>query len=301
MNRPKVVVGLPVYNGQKYLGVAIESHLSQSFGDFDLVISDNGSTDATPEICADYASRDKRVKYLRSLENRGILWNHRRVFDAIESPNQYFRWAGADDILEPTLLQAMVEVLDARPEVEAVVPDTKNIDDKGELVGSMARTLDLQSSDVFERAHDVLLANYQHVIAYGLLRASTLQRMRTRPDYIGWDPVFLWELALRGQMVQAAGPVLLRRFHAGSISRVKTAKEMKKWVEPNSNVGMEFPHWTWAYERVRALIACPLSTRDRLRIGALLARATLWQKGALVRDVTQAARRTLRLSDEYTF
>ncbi|MBK6388207.1 MAG: glycosyltransferase [Rhodoferax sp.] len=152
MNRPKVVVGLPVYNGQKYLGVAIESHLSQSFGDFDLVISDNGSTDATPEICADYASRDKRVKYLRSLENRGILWNHRRVFDAIESPNQYFRWAGADDILEPTLLQAMVEVLDARPEVEAVVPDTKNIDDKGELVGSMARTPDLQSSDVFERA-----------------------------------------------------------------------------------------------------------------------------------------------------
>ena len=130
MSARKVVIGLPVYNGQKYVGAAIESHLSQSFGDFYLVISDNGSTDATPDICADYASKDKRVKVLRSPENRGILWNHRRVFEAIESPDQYFRWAGADDIMEPGLLQAMVEVLDKRPEVEAVVPDTKNIDDR---------------------------------------------------------------------------------------------------------------------------------------------------------------------------
>src|SRR6267142_733398 len=165
MSERKVVVGLPVYNGQKYLGDAIESHLSQSFGDFDLVISDNGSTDATPEICADYARKDKRIKYLRSPENRGILWNHRRVFDAVESPNQYFRWAGADDIMEPGLLQGMVDVLNTRPEVEAVVPDTKNINDRGEIIGSMARTLDLQSSDVYERAHAVLVANYQHVIA----------------------------------------------------------------------------------------------------------------------------------------
>jgi glycosyltransferase involved in cell wall biosynthesis len=301
MSEREVVIGLPVYNGQKYLRAAIESHLSQSFDDFDLVISDNGSTDATPEICAEYARRDKRIKYLRSAENRGILWNHRRVFDAIETPNQYFRWAGADDIMEPGLLQAMVEVLNTRPEVEAVVPDTKNIDDDGKIIGSMARTLDLQSSDVFERAHAVLMVNYQHVIAYGLLRASTLRLMRTRPDYIGWDPVFVWELALRGQMVQLPGPVLLRRFHAGSISRVKTAKEMRKWVEPNSKAGMNFPHWTWAYERARALIASPLSTRDRLRIGMFLVRATLWQRGALARDVIQAARRTLGLSDEYTF
>ncbi|HKQ25242.1 MAG TPA: glycosyltransferase family 2 protein [Burkholderiales bacterium] len=301
MSEPKVIIGLPVYNGQKYLGAAIESHLSQSFGDFHLVISDNGSTDATPEICADYASKDKRLKYLRSPENRGILWNHRRVLDAIDSPNQYFRWAGADDLMESGLLQVMVEVLNSRPEVEAVVPGTKNIDDNGKIIGSMATTLDLQSPNVFERARQVLVANYQHVIAYGLLRASTLRLMRTGPDYIGWDPVFVWELALRGQLIQPSGPGLLRRFHPGSISRVKTVKEMRKWVEPNSKAGMNFPHWTWAYERARALIASPMSTRDRLRIGMFLARYTSWQRAALVRDVTQAARRTLGLSDEYTF
>lgn len=301
MPERKVVIGLPVYNGQKYVAAAIESHLSQSFGDFDLVISDNGSTDATPEICAEFARTDSRVVVLRSDENRGILWNHRRVLETIRSPDQYFRWAGGDDIMEPGLLAAMVAVLDGRPEVEAVVPDTKNIDDDGTIIGAMDRSLDLQSPDVFERARTFLLADYQHVIAYGLLRASTLRDLRTGPNYPGWDAVFTWEWTLRGQMVQAEGPALLRRFHPGSISRVKTAKEIRKWVEPNSRVGMSFPHWTWAYERVRALLACPMSARDRFRIGMLLARATLWQRGVLVRDITQATKRMLGLSDEYTF
>jgi glycosyltransferase involved in cell wall biosynthesis len=290
-----------VYNGERYLGAAIESHLAQSFGDFQLVISDNGSTDATADICADFARKDARVKVLRSPENRGILWNHRRVFEAIESPHQYFRWAAADDIMEPGLLEAMVEVLDTRSEVEAVVPDTRNIDTDNRIIGSMARTLDLQSADAFERARQVLTSGYQMVIAFGLFRASTLQSLRTRPDYIGWDFVFLWELALRGQMVQPVGPVLLRRFHPGAMSNVKTAKEMRKWVEPKSSARMTFPHWTWAYERLRALLAAPLPRHDRLRIAKLLARVTVWQRGALAKDVTQAARRVLRLSDEYTF
>jgi len=301
MSERKVIIGLPVYNGQKHLGAAIESHLCQTYGDFELVISDNGSTDATPELCAGYAKQDARVKYLRSDVNRGILWNHRRVFEGVDNTTQYFRWAGGDDIMEPGLLQAMVAVLDARPDVEAVMPDTKNIDDNGEIIGSMERVLDLQSSDVFERAHDILVANYQHVIAYGLLRAQTLRKMRTGPNYPGWDAVFAWELAIRGKMVQSPGPVLLRRFHPGSISRVKTVKEMRKWVEPNAKAGLDFPHWNWSYERLRALLACPMPARDRLRIGMFLARYTMWQRGKLIHDVTQATRRSLGLSDEYTF
>ena len=301
MSENKVIIGLPVYNSQKHLAAAIESHLSQTFGDFVLVISDNGSTDATPEICTDFAARDQRVQYWRSDENRGILWNHRRVMEAIESPTQYFRWAGGDDIMEPDLLKTMVAVLDARPEVEAVIPGVKNIDDEGEIIGSKGRTLDLQSTDVVQRAKDVLTARYQHVVAYGLLRGGTLQAMRTGPNYIGWDPIFIMELALRGQIVQPPGPVLLRRFHPGSISRVKTVKDFRKWVEPNANAGMNFPHWTWAYERVRTLFACPMTMHDRLRIGMFLARVTLWQRRSLLRDVTQATRRAFGLSDEYTF
>ncbi len=125
--------------------------------------------------------------------------------------------------------------------------------------------------------------------------------MRTQPDYIGWDPVFIWELALRGQIVQVDAPALLRRFHRGSISRVKTVKEMRKWVEPNAKAGMNFPHWTWAYERVRALLATPLAGQDKLQVSKLVIRSLFWQRVALARDVTQAARRAMGMSDEYTF
>lgn len=301
MSAPRITVGLPVYNGQKYLEAAIESHLAQSFGDFELVISDNGSTDATGEICGRYAQLDARVKYLKSPINRGILWNHRRVLEPVDPSTPYFRWAGADDILEPGLLAAMVEVLDTRPEIEAVMPATKNIDEEGTVIRTMERSLNLESPDVFERARQILLANYQHVIAYGLLRAPSLRRMRTGPHYIGWDPVFIWELALRGQVFQLVEPALLRRFHRGSISRVKTVKEMRKWVEPGTSAGMNFPHWAWAYERTRSLLATPMNLGEKLRITMFLMRTTLWQRQQLARDITQATRRALKLSDEYTF
>ena len=301
MREPKTIVGLPVYNGQKYIAAAIESHLAQSFGDFDLVISDNGSTDSTPEICARYANKDPRIKLLRSAENRGILWNHRRVMESISSTTRYFRWAGADDVLESGLLQAMVDVLEARSDVEAVMPATKNIGEEGEIIGSMDRTLEMQSSDVLERAFKVLTASYQHVVAYGLLRAPSLRAMRTGPNYIGWDPIFIWELALRGKVHQLTEPALLRRFHKGSISRVKTVKEMKKWVEPNAQAGMNFPHWTWEYERLRSLFSCSLSVRDKLRLSSLVAKSMFWQRSQLTRDIKQTARRALGFSDEYTF
>lgn len=301
MSAPRITVGLPVYNGQKYLEAAIESHLAQSFGDFELVISDNGSTDATGEICGRYAQLDARVKYLKSPINRGILWNHRRVLEPVDPSTPYFRWAGADDILEPGLLAAMVEVLDTRPEIEAVMPATKNIDEEGTVIRTMERSLNLESPDVFERARQILLANYQHVIAYGLLRAPSLRRMRTGPHYIGWDPVFIWELALRGPVFQLVEPALLRRFHRGSISRVKTVKEMRKWVEPGTSAGMNFPHWAWAYERTRSLLATPMNLGEKLRITMFLMRTTLWQRQQLARDITQATRRALKLSDEYTF
>ncbi len=301
MSGTRVIIGLPVYNAQKHIRAAIESHLSQSFTYFELVIADNCSTDATLEISAWYASRDKRVKVLTSGRNRGNRWNHLRLLDEISSPQQYFRWAGGDDIMGPGLLQSMVDVLDSRPEVAAVMPDTKNIDDLGEPIGSMPRVLDLQSPDVFKRAHDILTANYQHVIAYGLIRASVLRSMRTRPAYPHWDPVFAFELALRGQVVQTMGTCLLRRFHPGSISLVKKVSEVRRWAEPEARAGMNFPSWKVAYERARVLMACPMSVRDRTRIGLFLARVLNWQRGELTRDVVQAGRRALGLSDEYTF
>ena len=62
-----VTIGMPVFNGANYVGEAVESILAQTFGDLELVISDNASTDATEQICRDMAARDRRIRYLRQI------------------------------------------------------------------------------------------------------------------------------------------------------------------------------------------------------------------------------------------
>ena len=73
---PRLTVGLPVFNGEDYLAEALESLLAQTFTDFELIISDNASTDGTEQICRRYAARDPRVHYVRQPRNLGISANH---------------------------------------------------------------------------------------------------------------------------------------------------------------------------------------------------------------------------------
>src|SRR6185295_20414870 len=100
---PRVSIGLPVFNGEQLLRQAVDSLLAQTFSDFELVISDNGSTDGTEAICREYAARDSRIRYLREPENRGGSWNFSRLPPLARG--EYFRWSCHDDICEPTHLR----------------------------------------------------------------------------------------------------------------------------------------------------------------------------------------------------
>lgn len=96
MNTPKVSIGMPVYNGENFIKEALDSLLAQTFTDFELIISDNASTDETEAICQDYAAKDMRIRYIRQTENRGAIANFKFVLD--EAVGEYFMWAAADDI-----------------------------------------------------------------------------------------------------------------------------------------------------------------------------------------------------------
>jgi glycosyltransferase involved in cell wall biosynthesis len=108
---PTVSIGLPVYNGARYVREAIDSILSQEGVDLELIIGDNGSTDATPRICREVAAGDRRVRYLRSEENRGASWNYNRLVEEARRA-EYFKWAPHDDVIGPGYLKGCVDVLD---------------------------------------------------------------------------------------------------------------------------------------------------------------------------------------------
>src|SRR5262245_31427219 len=111
---PRVSLGLPVYNGEGFLRQALDSILAQTFEDFELIISDNSSTDSTPAICHDYKAADARIRYLRNESNRGVAWNHNRVFAL--STGEYFKWCAADDLIAPEYLSACLGRLEAEPD-----------------------------------------------------------------------------------------------------------------------------------------------------------------------------------------
>jgi len=131
---PRVSIGLPVYNGEDYLAEAVDSILAQTFEAFELILSDNASTDATEEICRGYETQDPRVRYFRSPTNRGAAWNYNNTVHMANS-SEYFKWAAHDDTCAPEYLRKCVEVLDRDPEVVLCHTTTIDIDAQGQFSG----------------------------------------------------------------------------------------------------------------------------------------------------------------------
>ncbi|HMB96546.1 MAG TPA: glycosyltransferase family A protein, partial [Tepidisphaeraceae bacterium] len=127
--RPKVSIGMPVRNGQRFIRQAIDSLLAQTFTNFELIICDNASTDSTEAICREYASRDSRVRYFRNSRNLGPAGNHNKCVDL--SQGDYFRWHAHDDMCAPDYLEKCVECLDHNPDVVIAYPRTLIVDEEG--------------------------------------------------------------------------------------------------------------------------------------------------------------------------
>jgi glycosyltransferase involved in cell wall biosynthesis len=131
--RPRVSVVIPVYNGQKYLRESIESVLRQTFGDWELVVMDNRSTDGTESIGREYAAKDERIRFIRREEFVDVHANHNRALRAIDSYSQYVKVLHADDWLYPECLALKVAVADAHPSASLVssyrLEDTKVLHD----------------------------------------------------------------------------------------------------------------------------------------------------------------------------
>jgi glycosyltransferase involved in cell wall biosynthesis len=148
---PRIGIGLPVYNGERHIRQAIESHLSQTFGDFELVIADNQSTDGTETICRELAALDERVRYIRNEANLGGPGNFRRVFSHCRG--EYHKWSTADDWHAPTFFAKAVEILDRDAETILVYPKTILVDETGNETGryETCSTSSRQSRRAFTR------------------------------------------------------------------------------------------------------------------------------------------------------
>src|SRR5262249_49825759 len=166
MSAPRVTVGIPVYNGEAYLSQSISSILAQTFTDFELIISDNGSTDGTEQICREYAAKDHRIHYHREETNRGAAWNHNRLVELARG--EYFKWQCADDLGAPQMIAECVAELDANPELVLCYGQFIRIDRSGQNLGAkVSRVKGLASAP--ERLHSLIHRRDSCEEIYGLM------------------------------------------------------------------------------------------------------------------------------------
>jgi glycosyltransferase involved in cell wall biosynthesis len=241
-NRPRVSIGLPVFNGDNYLSQALDSLLAQTCQDFELIISDNASADRTQEICRAYAAKDQRIRYYRNEENLGAARNYNQVFEL--SSGEYFKWACHDDLCAPEFLERCVEVLDRQPNVILCFPRTNIIDEHGKLIDRYSDGFSFDSPWPHQRFHSVFTAIRMLNPIAGVIRADVLKRTRLIANYPGSDAVLLAELALLGEFHEIPEYLFYRRIHPRkSTLASKTIEELAYWFDPASRGKVLIPRW----------------------------------------------------------
>lgn len=197
MSIPNVSIGMPIYNSEKYLRNALDSLLSQTFADFELIISDNASIDSTEAICREYAARDSRIKYIRQRENQGAYANFKFVLD--EARGEYFMWAAGDDRRSPDFVEVNFNFLSEHPDY--VASTSPNCFEGAEL--TKQNLIDFKLDGELYGRFTTFFENcwISHGIFYSLVRTSVLRACTVLgQSFIALDWAINLHLASRGKL-----------------------------------------------------------------------------------------------------
>ena len=281
-NSPLVSIGLPVRNGARFLAEAVDSLLAQSYSNFELIISDNASTDETEAMCRAYAAQDKRVRYYRSNHDVGLANNFNYLF--IRARGEYFKWAAADDVHEVDWVARCLEVLENDHEVVLAYGKARFIDQEGAPLEQFDRGFDLRSEEAAERFRYVIRATSWVNAIFGLIRSEALAKTRLFPRYPGGDYTVLAELALLGKFVEVPELLFRRRLHpsASSQNTHDLAYMARLWTAKGQRT---FPAWNRSKDNFLISMRSGLSVPQKLSLGASVARTMLTARRRLLAEL----------------
>lgn len=286
---PKVSIGLPVYNGENFTQEAVESLLAQTHADFELIISDNASTDRTEAICRELMRRDSRIQYFRNEVNLGASRNYIRVFELARG--QFFKWAAHDDICLPDFLARCVEVLDQNPECVLCFTQAAVIDAQGQRLATWEEQVDLDSGSPRRRFRATQLLA-ETIPIWGLMRSDILRKTPLLGNYPGHDRPLLGELALHGPFYQVPKVLFLSRDHAQRSIRVydyRKPHEALVWYDPRRADKLVFPEWRLLAEYMAAIRRSDLKIADRVGCYLEMAKWAHRHRQELLRDLFMAS------------
>lgn len=281
---PRVSIAVPTYNCEKYIAQSLESLLGQSYGDFELVISDNASTDGTEAICRRYEAQDKRVRYVRRTENIGGPGNFRYVFSLCSG--EYHKWSTADDYWHPEFLKEAVAVLDQNRDVVLCYPKTRKIDRDGATLADYEDRLHLvdESPRVrFRQLYERIGLCNAHL---GLIRREAMLKTRLIAAHKASDVDFLAEMALQGKFWLLPEIRFFRRFHPQSSSWDRgNVEHQRKYYDPNSKTGARMDSWQRFSFQLDLVWRSTASVSDKLALSKELGRWARHDRHVLSREL----------------
>lgn len=286
MTRPLVSVGLPVFNGERFLRAALESNLAQTMGDLELVVCDNASTDGTVEILEEFASKDPRVRLVRHERNLGAAANYNSTVE--HARGQYFRWTTHDDLVAPTHLERLLAAYEDGPEdMVLAYPKTAIIDTQGEVVEEYEDRADARGaphSRLRTMLRNLSLCNP----VLGLTPLEVIKKTRLIGSYRSSDKVFLYEMALLGSVVEVPERLFFRRRDdtLDSPSNLD-AEGQAAWFDPNKDKSSY--RWTLVRNSLEAVRRAPLSFLERQRCAMTVMRDALRWRRELWREMRGSA------------
>ncbi len=295
---PRVSLALPVYNGADYLRQTLEAVRAQTFKDWELVISDNSSTDGTLEIIQEFAALDERISYRVHPENIGAHRNYNSIIPHVSG--EYFKWLAHDDLFAPTFIEQCVEILDARPEVVLVFAATDRIDEQSNVISELRSTMSYESDSPYERLRAYIGDRMKAPQIFGVMRRSVLLDTALLRSYGASDFTFLEELAMRGRFAYIPEPLFFYRIHTQRHS-ASTAEEQVQWYNPDQKAPMMW-HWSQFGGLLDSIRLVPMSVWDRVRSFAFAGWWAIRHADELAEDVWvrgryEAARLAARIDE----
>ena len=269
---PRLTIGLPVYNGENYLAESIEALLGQSFEDFELIISDNASTDGTADICRRYGEQDSRIRYIRQPRNIGMQPNHNFVIR--QARGELFKMTSHDDLYARDLLKRCVEALNEYPQVVIAHCWEAMIDTSGNVTKLLTYSAAVDSPRAPERFRSMLFDGWDDY-TYGVMRTRVLRRTHLHCSHHFADRTINTELGLHGPFYMVPDWLYFRRDHPERTTPY-TVRTRCAYLDPRrvdrlrNPVVRLYAEYIWGY--VAAIKDAPLSPADRKQCYGYLAR-----------------------------
>ena len=259
---PRLTIGLPIYNGETFLAESLEALLGQTYADFELIISDNASTDNSASICRRYAKQDPRIRYIRQPRNIGMVPNHNFVL--AQARSELFKWASDDDLYARNLLGRCVDALDEHPHVVLAHSQSAMIDTAGSVIGLFEYHTAAGAHQPAERFRSMLFDGWDDY-TYGVIRTDVLRQIPTHNSYHFADRILNTAIALQGPFHVIPECLYFRRAHAGrpslTVRRRCAIMDPRRANRLRHPVARLYAEYVWGY--VAAIRRAPLSRSDR--------------------------------------